>query len=162
MDLMTLLSHDRIAYEQDVSSKKRAFEKLAAMLASSNSSLKASSVFDALINREKLGSTALGNGVAIPHACMSLVEPVGALLIAQEGIKMDTPDKKPVYVLLALMVPVTKTGLCSPLMVELTTLLSQKSLVEKLCQFQYDQPAIDYVRAIVASYQPTTPQSLAA
>ncbi len=83
MDITTLLSTDRIIFADEVSSMKKAFEQLSRLLCRDlqNSDACADEVFDVLTSREKLGSTALGNGIAIPHACMNIPEPVAALLV---------------------------------------------------------------------------------
>jgi len=147
MDITTLLSPERIACELDVSSKKRAFEKLAKMLASAQDALDMETVFEALINREKLGSTALGNGIAIPHACLSIAQPCGALLLLEEGVKMDAPDKKPVQLFMAILVPASNVPDFSPLITELTGFLSQKSLTEQLREIHEPSAILDYLSA---------------
>jgi PTS system nitrogen regulatory IIA component len=132
--MITLLSPARIACEAEISSKKRAFERLAAMLASAEEGLGAADIFDALTNREKLGCTAIGNGAAIPHACMSVRQPRGALLLMEEGIKMDAPDKKPVQLFMAILVPSSSAPDYSDLITQLTGTLLQKSLIEHICR----------------------------
>lgn len=138
MDIVTLLSPDKIHHEQEVSSKKRAFEILADLLVknqidlNTQSSLSSDTIFDALLNREKLGSTTLGNGIAIPHACLSITTPSAALLVIDEGLKMDTPDKKPVEVFLAILVPETEASTYSAGMTELALELTHINVVAQL------------------------------
>ncbi|SEA83817.1 MAG: PTS sugar transporter subunit IIA [Candidatus Thiothrix putei] len=144
MDMTTLLSAARIACKPDVSSKKRAFEQLAEMLALGQPNLEAEAIFDALTNREKLGSTAIGNGVAIPHACMSIHQPCGALLLLEDGVKMDTPDKKPVQLFMAILVPANQAPDYSELITQLTSTLIQKSLIEQICCYQDTQTMLDH------------------
>ncbi|QQZ30007.1 PTS transporter subunit EIIA [Thiothrix subterranea] len=144
MDITTLLSPTRIACKPDVSSKKRAFEQLATMLAADQASLEAEAIFDALTNREKLGSTAIGNGVAIPHACMSIQQPCGALLLLEDGVKMDTPDKKPVQLFMAILVPANQAPDYSELITQLTSTLMQKSLIEQICCHHDTQTVLDH------------------
>jgi len=62
-------------------------------------------VYDALRARESLGSTALGHGVALPHARMSIEKPVAAFLRARTGIDYQAPDGRPVRFFLVLLVP---------------------------------------------------------
>ena len=93
MDIIGLLSPDRIACKQEVNSKKRAFEMLAKLLVTAQSQVSQDEVFDALMNREKLGCTALGNGVSIPHARLPIARPRAAILSLKEGIPLDAPDK---------------------------------------------------------------------
>ncbi len=148
MDITTLLSPTRIACKFEVSSKKRAFEQLANMLAADQASLGAEAIFDALTNREKLGSTAIGNGVAIPHACMSVHQPCGALLLLEDGVKMDAPDKKPVQLFMAILVPANQAPDYSELITQLTGILMQKSLIEQLCCYHDAQTVLDRFREL--------------
>ncbi|MEZ5480069.1 MAG: PTS sugar transporter subunit IIA [Thiolinea sp.] len=150
MDIVTLLSTDRIVFEPEVSSKKRAFEVLSGLLCRDirDHELSADSVFDALTSREKLGSTALGNGIAIPHACMPTPDPQAAMLILEEGIKMDAPDKKPVHLLLALLVPQDNHEACRPLLRELTIHLNRRDLVQQFLQYREPRHALDYLSSL--------------
>ena len=139
MDITTLLIPERIAHAQEMSSRKRVFERLAELLASAQDGLSAEVIFDALTNREKLGSTALGNGVALPHTSIAIPEARGALLLLEEGLKMDAPDKKPVQVFMAILVPADKASDFSPCITELASILLQKPLLEQL--YHYRDPA---------------------
>lgn len=147
MAITSLLSPERIACETEVSSKKRAFERLANMLASSQDELSPEAIFDALISREKLGSTTLGNGVAIPHACLSIQKPCGALLLLEDGIKMDAPDKKPVQLFLAILVPNSEKDVYTGLITELTSVLLQKPMLEQITHLRDPKIVMDYLLA---------------
>ncbi len=148
MDIISLLAPERIACEAEVSSKKRAFERLAEMLASDQTDLSFENIFEALINREKLGSTTLGNGVAIPHASLSVQQPRGALLLLEDGIKMDAPDKKPVQLLLAILVPTGGESGYSGLITELTGTLLHKPMLEQIGLFRDPKIVMDYLTAL--------------
>lgn len=151
MEITSLLSPERIACETEVSSKKRAFERLADMLATSQAELNPEAIFDVLINREKLGSTTLGNGVAIPHACLNIQKPCGALLLLEDGIKMDTPDKKPVQLFLAILVPSGEQDVYAGLITQLTSVLLQKSMLEQITHLRDPKIVMDY---LVAQFNP--------
>jgi len=150
MDIVTLLSMDRIACETEVSSKKRAFEQLAGLLSheGTEDGFTHEAVFDALVAREKLGSTALGNGIAIPHASMSIPYAKAALLTVAEGIVMDTPDKKPVHLLLALLVPDEHTDAYQPLLSELTQTLNRKTFHQTVLQLNEPRLILDYLASL--------------
>ena len=150
MDIVTLLSTDRIVFETEVSSTKRAFELLSERLCHDThvSELSVDLVFDALISREKLGSTTLGNGIAIPHACTDIEEPRAALLALDEGLNMDTPDKKPVHVLLALLVPKANSENYRPLMSELATSINRRDLVEQIIQYQSPKLTLEFLTSL--------------
>lgn len=141
MDITALLAPQRIVCKTEVSSKKRAFEHLATLLAHDakaygDTAISTAAVFDALSNREKLGSTAIGNGVAIPHACLPVKQPYAAVLLLDEGIKMDTPDKKPVCLFMAILVPSNTAVDYAELITQLAKTLMQKNVVEQIYCYQ--------------------------
>jgi PTS system nitrogen regulatory IIA component len=87
-------------------SKKRLFETIANIVCDDQPSLPYDDVLDHLIAREKLGSTGLGDGIAIPHCRVAqCAEPLGTLLTLEEPIEFDAPDDKPVDLLFVLLVP---------------------------------------------------------
>ncbi len=88
------------------SSKKKVFETAARLISKDQLSLSESEVFSALFAREKLGSTGLGKGIAIPHCRISnCTHAVGALLTLEQPIDFDAPDGRPVDILFVLLVP---------------------------------------------------------
>jgi PTS system nitrogen regulatory IIA component len=94
-------------------------------------------VFDSLFARERLGSTGLGHGVAIPHGRIKgLREAVGVLIRLKQPILFDAPDGKPVSLLFVLLVPDQATDLHLQLLSELAQLFSSKALREKLLAAQ--------------------------
>lgn len=150
MDIATLLSTSRIACEHELSSKKRAFEKLAALLSREDSEegFENEAIFNALIAREKLGSTALGNGIVLPHACLQMPYAKAALLLVDEGIEMDTPDKKPVHLLLALIVPVGQTESYQALLSDLAMVLNRKTLAKTFLELREPALILDYLASL--------------
>ncbi|MFO8002815.1 PTS sugar transporter subunit IIA [Thioalkalivibrio sp.] len=129
MQIADLLSPDRVSLESGIASKKRALELLSEALASDDgdgAGLTANQVFDALSAREKLGSTGLGHGVAIPHGRMAEIgNPRVALLRLHEGVDFDAIDHEPVDVLIALIVPEASTSEHLDLLAQLARALSQ-------------------------------------
>ena len=100
-----LLSIENIVLDLDVTSKKRVFEH-AGLLFENHQGIARSTVFDSLFAREKLGSTGLGLGIAIPHGRIKgLKEATGALLRLRTQVPFDSPDGKPVSLLFVLLVP---------------------------------------------------------
>ena len=100
-----LLSIENIVLDLDVTSKKRVFEH-AGLLFENHQGIARSTVFDSLFAREKLGSTGLGLGIAIPHGGIKgLKEATGALLRLRTPVPFDSPDGKPVSLLFVLLVP---------------------------------------------------------
>src|SRR5207249_7226667 len=89
----------------DVTSKKRMFEQ-AGLLFENNQGVARSLVFDSLFARERLGSTGLGQGLAIPHGRIKgLKEAVGAFVRLAQPVPFDAPDGKPVSLVFLLLVP---------------------------------------------------------
>jgi PTS system nitrogen regulatory IIA component len=110
MNITDLLIRERILCCADIGSKKRLFERLGELLAGNSGVLSQNDIFDALINREKLGSTGLGKGVAIPHGRIaSLEKPLCAIIKLAEPIDFDATDRQPVDLVFALLVPEEST-----------------------------------------------------
>jgi PTS system nitrogen regulatory IIA component len=87
-------------------SKKRLFETIAKIVCDDQHDLLYDEVLDHLTAREKLGSTGLGQGIAIPHCRVSdCAEPIGALITLEKPIPFDAPDDQPVDLLFVLLVP---------------------------------------------------------
>ena len=100
-----LLPPENILLDLDASSKKRVFEQ-AGLLFENNQGIASSTVFDSLFAREKLGSTGLGRGIAIPHGRIKgLKEACGAFLRLTTPVAFDSPDGIPVNLLFVLLVP---------------------------------------------------------
>ncbi|MDP1983094.1 MAG: PTS sugar transporter subunit IIA, partial [Sulfuritalea sp.] len=100
-----LLPLDNVVANLDASSKKRVFEQVG-ILFENHQSLARSTVYDALFAREKLGSTGLGQGIAIPHGRIKgLKTPVGAFARLEAPVQFDAPDGKPVGLVFVLLVP---------------------------------------------------------
>ena len=101
-----LITEARIRSRSEIASKKRLLESLGALLADASPALSADNVFERLLERERLGSTGLGHGIALPHARVKEVAaPVGALIQLREGVSFDAIDDRPVDLAFALLVP---------------------------------------------------------
>lgn len=110
MKLSEILTPDRILLDSDATSKKRVLESASQLLAGNDENLSPRAVFDCLIAREKLGSTGLGHGVAIPHGRFSgLDEATGVFIRLPAGVDFDAPDDAPVDLVFALLVPEEST-----------------------------------------------------
>ena len=106
MELDRILSPECTRFDLLATSKKRALELASELLSTQFPELDAELVFDALMARERLGSTAVGEGVAIPHCrTEGATRPVAALLRLQEPVDFDAPDDARVDLLLVLVVP---------------------------------------------------------
>ena len=100
-----ILPFENVVLDLDVSSKKRAFEQ-AGLIFENNCSIARSLVSDNLFARERLGSTGLGHGVAVPHGRIKgLKAPIAAFLRLAEPIPFESPDGQPVKLLVFLLIP---------------------------------------------------------
>ena len=106
MELADILTPERVVVDVTASSKKSLLEKAAQLLANAADSADARDIFESLCQRERLGSTGLGNGVAIPHGrVQDQASVAGALIRLQRGIDFDSPDSEKVDLFFALAVP---------------------------------------------------------
>jgi PTS system nitrogen regulatory IIA component len=127
-----LLPLTNVLLDLDVGSKKRVFER-AGLLFENNHNIGRSLVFDSLFAREKLGSTGLGQGVAIPHGRIKgIKEALGALVRMREPIPFDAPDAQPVGLIFVLLVPERATDLHLQILSELAQMFSDQAFREQL------------------------------
>lgn len=133
------LSH--IILDAEISSKKRLFECVAQLFAE-QSGLPQAEVFDCLFARERLGSTALGQGVAMPHGRHAgLSAATGAFVRLKEPIEFDAPDNKPVSLVFVLLVPEAATSEHLELLSQLAGLFNEKSVRDALQSCQTPEEA---------------------
>ena len=123
-----ILPVSHVVLDLNVSSKKRLFEE-AGQLLSEEAGLSQEDVFNCLFAREKLGSTALGKGVAIPHGRTGAVkDTVSAFFRLQTPIAFDAPDEQPVSLVFILLVPENASTKHLNVLSELAGKFSQKSV----------------------------------
>jgi len=122
--LAAILPPERVLTATGIASKKRAFEEVG-FLFESQHGLSRALVTDSLFSRERLGSTGLGNGVAVPHGRIKgLKLPLAAVLLLEQAIGFDAPDNLPVDLLVFLLVPEAATQKHLELLSEIAALLS--------------------------------------
>lgn len=106
MNLSELLTPDLTFCNVQGVSKKRLLERSAELIAGKVPQVNAGQIYEALIAREQLGSTGIGNGIAIPHCRIPrLSQTIGCLLKLQQPVDFDAIDKQPVDLLFFLLVP---------------------------------------------------------
>ena len=130
--LASILSPAQVLAHVEVTSKKRAFEE-AGLLFENLHGLSRALVTDSLFSRERLGSTGLGHGVAIPHGRIKgLKAPMAAVFQLAHPIGFDAPDDQVVELLIFLLVPEAATQKHLEILSEIAELLSDADLREKL------------------------------
>jgi len=130
--LSRILPLDNVALDLPATSKKRVFEQ-AGLLFENHHGLARLAVFDSLFARERLGSTALGEGVAVPHGRVKgLTDALCAFVRLARPVPFDAPDGRPVGLLVFLLVPEAATQQHLDILAELAQRLSDKGLRERL------------------------------
>lgn len=130
--LANLLPASQVLLDLDASSKKRVFEH-AGMLFERHLGIARSTIFDSLFAREKLGSTGLGQGIAIPHGRIKgLKQAAGAFIRLQNPVPFDSPDGRPVSLLFVLLVPEQATEQHLQILSELAQRFAERSFREAL------------------------------
>jgi PTS system nitrogen regulatory IIA component len=114
-------------------SKKRVLEQIAQLIGREVPALDYQTVFNALVAREKLGSTGFGNGIAIPHCRLNgCTLPISALLHLQASVDFDAIDGAPVDLLFVLLVPEAATDAHLELLRQIASMLDRKEVRDRL------------------------------
>ena len=130
--LATILPVSNVLVNVDATSKKRVFEQ-AGLLFENQHAIARSTVTDNLFARERLGSTGLGHGVAIPHGRIKgLKQPLAAVFQLASPIGFDAPDELPVQLMIFLLVPEAATQKHLEILSEIAELLSDSGLREQM------------------------------
>ena len=123
-NIAKILPQENVLLDLDVSSKKRAFEQ-AGLLFENNCGIARSTVSENLFARERLGSTGLGHGVAVPHGRIKgLKNPIAAFVRLQEAIPFESPDGQAVSLLIFLLMPDNVTQQHLEILSEIAEMLS--------------------------------------
>lgn len=171
MFLSELITETRVVGGYDVSSKKRLLESLGELLSSSAEQVPADSdsaddaasegltperVFDCLLERERLGSTGLGQGVALPHARSPAVEaPVGAFVQLSAPVNFDSIDDQPVDLAFGLLVPEAATEQHLQLLSGLARLFDNPEFRQRLRDAKSSQAVFGILAASRLELTPT-------
>lgn len=138
VDLATILSPERIASGATAASKKRVLDTLTDLLCRGHA-FGHSAVCRILNERERLGSTGIGHGVALPHGRVaSLDSPVGAFVTLHTPVDFDAPDGRPVSLVFALLVPEHATATHLQILAHLARLFGDEDLRRQLASTQDD------------------------
>ena len=127
MQLEEILSPERCHCRIEGVSKKRILTKISEIASENIDSLEVGEVFDALMAREQLGTTGLGNGIAIPHCRLAPCENIiGVLITLDEPVNFDSLDGKPVDIMFVLLVPREENDEHVRTLAELATLFNDQ------------------------------------
>ena len=148
--LAAILPASNVLVDVDATSKKRVFEHVGLLFENQHAVARAT-VTDNLFARERLGSTGLGHGVAIPHGRIKgLKTPLAAVLRVQQAIPFDAPDDEPVTLMIFVLVPEAATQRHLEILSEIAEMLSDRELRDRL---KTESPA-DKVHELISNWEP--------
>ncbi|WP_438971401.1 PTS sugar transporter subunit IIA [Methylophaga sp.] len=128
-----LVNADNISFHDPASSKKKVLENLSQKLAANTTATSAEKIFQVLLERERLGSTGLGKGVAIPHARVpDLTHTVAAMLTLDTSVPFESSDGQPIDIAFGLLVPEEDTDNHLQHLSRLVTLFRDAEICEKI------------------------------
>jgi len=140
MKIENLISPERIRCNPPAKSKKKALEILSQLLQSDAVNVSHEEIFENLTGRERLGSTGLGHGVALPHARVPGQEvAIGAFIKLDEGIDFDSIDNQPADLLFSLLVPDHFTDEHLDILSQLANMFNDAAFCEKLRNCQTEE-----------------------
>ncbi|NNG11780.1 MAG: PTS IIA-like nitrogen regulatory protein PtsN [Halobacteria archaeon] len=140
MNISELINPEYVLCCPEVGSKKRLLEMISELLMRSAPQLSQNEIFESLINREKLGSTGLGMGVAIPHGRMAALDrPACAFIKLDIPVDFDAADERPVDLVFALLVPEDSTEEHLQILSSIAELFSKESFCASMRQCTSDE-----------------------
>ncbi|QIA62366.1 PTS IIA-like nitrogen regulatory protein PtsN [Vibrio astriarenae] len=143
MQLSEVLTLDCTKSAVPCTSKKRALELISELVAE-KTGISSTELFECMLSREKMGSTGIGNGIAIPHARMQSTDNAIAVLIqCQDPIEFDAIDNRPVDILFALLVPDAQCKEHLKTLSSMAERLNDKQVLKQLRNAQSDQELYD-------------------
>ncbi|MDO8273351.1 MAG: PTS IIA-like nitrogen regulatory protein PtsN [Gammaproteobacteria bacterium] len=144
MRLDTILTPERCYCNLPGVSKKRFLTTISELIAENTPALDADNIYTALLAREQLGSTGIGNGIGIPHCRLADCKVItGALIKLDEGIDFDAVDSRRVDLLFVLIVPAEETHEHLKVLGALAALFHQESFCSRLRQATSAQELYD-------------------
>ena len=147
MDITDLITRERIVCDSEVASKKRVIEVLSELLATGQPDLAARPIFDSLVGRERLGSTGLGHGVALPHGRFSQSQyAIGAFVKLRKGVDFDALDRQPVDLVFGLLVPDHYTDEHLKILAYLAEMFSDRVFCQRLREADSAQSLFQLLR----------------
>ena len=135
MKLNNLIKIDQIQVNVNAGSKKKVLEIISQIVSDCYPQYQTNIIFETLVGRERLGSTGIGHGVALPHGRLSnCKEPIGVFISLVEGVDFDAIDKKKVQFIFALLVPEDSTQEHLEILAKLAQFFRQEESHKKLSQ----------------------------
>ncbi len=133
MNVSAFLDSDAIVEDLDANNKKEVLEELCRTLVTLNPDLEQDKMVGILLDRERLGSTGVGEGVAIPHGKMDNLDNLIACFgRSSKGVEFEAVDEKPAHLFFLLFAPENSAGIHLKALAKISRLLKKPSLREEL------------------------------
>lgn len=146
MRLVEILSRERVTTALAAGSKEEALRALADLFTKDEAALDARAVFDVLNERERLASTGIGSGVAIPHGRIASLDRLrAAVAVSPGGIPFDAIDGAPVHIVVGVLAPQHHTGDHLRVLARVSRLLRSREVRESLLGAGDPQAAFDVI-----------------
>lgn len=147
MQLVNVLKEDMVFLNFKADNKDQAIEKFIASLADSGAISKPEVLKDAIFEREKLGTTGVGGGIAMPHArSASIKDLTVAFFRADNGIDFDAVDNKPVSIIFMLLAPISSGGPYLKLLAKISRLLRSDDFRDALMEAKTPAKVMEIVQ----------------
>lgn len=148
MNLKLLLQPDCTKVISDCKSKKKILEHIAEIASAQLPNLSSIDILESLMNREKLGSTGIGNGIAIPHGRIkNSSKAVAVLLVTHKGVNYDAIDKRPVDIFFALLVPEDQCDTHLATLASIAKTFDNKDVLRKIRRAETDLDLYNIIEA---------------
>ena len=146
MSISSLLATDRIYINSEITSKKRLLEFIAEK-AASDLDLQQADVFNCLLERERLGSTGLGSGFAVPHARLNHLEQTHACFVKlQQAINYDAIDRQPVDLIFVILIPEAATEEHLQILASLAKIFSDQGVCDAIRSVDSGETILDIIK----------------
>ena len=147
MTISALLSPQRIFLDAEISSKKKLLEFIADTV-STQTDLSQAALFNNLLGRERLGSTGLGRGFAVPHARIpELDSTVACFIRLKQAVNFESPDNIPVDLAFAIIIPEEATDEHLQILSGLAGIFSQPDVCDAVRQADSIESIIDIIQS---------------
>lgn len=148
MNFKLLLQPDCTKVISDCKSKKKILEHISELASSQLPNLSSIDILESLMNREKLGSTGIGNGIAIPHGRIkNSSKAVAVLLVTHKGVNYDAIDKRPVDIFCALLVPEDQCDTHLATLASIAKTFDNKDILRKIRRAETDLDLYNIIEA---------------
>ncbi|MEE9326047.1 MAG: PTS sugar transporter subunit IIA [Cocleimonas sp.] len=146
-----LLEPGRVKVLKKAESKKCVFDTLTKLLTKGQCEVGKNDIFDALIAREKLGNTYIGNGIAIPRAHLQITNTRAALIILKKGLKLNSADKQDIRVFLGILIPESNRESFKKILTNINKKIQKKEKLSKLIDSENIELLTEYFEKLLSS-----------